>query len=122
MIFSFDSRILKLCHFTRATIYTPKIEEPQQRLSDTWHLRHAQRAMSIDNISFICSNDDNAPSTSNATKDNHSNDKTELNNNCSMENLNKYETKRDNVDHEQENIIPWRAQLRKTNSRLSLVG
>lgn len=23
---------------------------------------------------------------------------------------------------EQENIIPWRAQLRKTNSRLSLVG
>lgn len=116
----------------RATIYTPKIEEPQQRLSDTWHLRHAQRAMSIDNISFIsCSssnNGDTAPSTSTAmVKDNHhATDKNELNNNCSMENLNKYEPKRDvqrdNVDHEQENIIPWRAQLRKTNSRLSLVG
>ncbi|KAJ6637779.1 Espin [Pseudolycoriella hygida] len=110
----------------KATIYTPKIEEPQQRLSDTWHLRHAQRAMSIDNISFIsCSssnNDDNAPSTSTAVKGNHSTDKTELNNNCSMENLNKYETKRNEVEHEQENIIPWRAQLRKTNSRLSLVG
>ncbi|KAG4074377.1 hypothetical protein HA402_008786 [Bradysia odoriphaga] len=109
----------------KATIYTPKIEEPQQRLSDTWHLRHAQRAMSIDNISFIsCSssnNGDNAPSTSTATKDNnHSTEKIESNNNCSMENLNKYETKRD--EQEQENIIPWRAQLRKTNSRLSLVG
>lgn len=114
--------------FTRATIYTPKIEEPQQRLSDTWHLRHAQRAMSIDNISFIsCSssnNGDNAPSTSTPSKDNsnHSADKSELNNNCSMENLNKYETKRDDGEQEQENIIPWRAQLRKTNSRLSLVG
>lgn len=82
--------------------------------------------MSIDNISLIsCStsnNDDHAPSTSTATKDNQSNDKTEPNNNCSMENLNKYEIKKDDFDHEQENIIPWRAQLRKTNSRLSLVG
>lgn len=47
-----------------------------------------------------------------------------VNNNGSMENLNKFETKfshRDSVEQEQ-NIIPWRAQLRKTNSRLSLIG
>lgn len=89
-------------------------------------MRNAQRAMSIDNISFIScssSHNDDTPSTSNAAKDNHSNGKTELNNNSSMENLNKYEKKRDDdVEHEQENLIPWRAQLRKTNSRLSLVG
>lgn len=45
--------------------------------------------------------------------------------NGSVENLNKFETKfnnhRNDIEEEQ-NIIPWRAQLRKTNSRLSLIG
>lgn len=39
-----------------------------------------------------------------------------MNKHASTDNLHK------NSDDEQENIIPWRAQLRKTNSRLSLVG
>lgn len=39
-------------------------------------------------------------------------------NNESTENLNGKEQQKEDAD----NIIPWRAHLRKTNSRLSLVG
>lgn len=152
----------------RAAIYTPKVED-HSRLSESWHLRHAQRAVSIDNISFIScamdekhsvsSNSKNAFSTLNGGSStnghphhhssngnyaggtttngngtinddsataaivrngNGSNDTTyshsSNNKHASTDNLHR------NSDDEQDNIIPWRAQLRKTNSRLSLVG
>lgn len=155
----------------RATIYTPKVED-HSRLSESWHLRHAQRAVSIDNISFIPCTMDDKHSVSSSSKDafstlngsssnnghqqqhHHTNGNTtngsttngnstanddvstatsstarigngsngttythnSNNRHASTDNLHK------NSDDEQENIIPWRAQLRKTNSRLSLVG
>lgn len=104
-------------------------------------MRTAQRAVSIDNISFMsCTIDDKKDNfaTLNGSHQNQNNGSTiaiepppsntstlnrsqingnrSTNNHVSTENLNK------NSDDEQENIIPWRAQLRKTNSRLSLIG
>lgn len=87
-------------------------------------MKHSQRAQSIDNISFLsCTLDDDPHESS---KDNISIiDKSETNNNISMENLNKMDNKpkqNNNNEENEPNIIPWRAQLRKTNSRLSLIG
>lgn len=106
----------------RQSIYTPKVED-HTRLSESWHLRHAKRAMSIDNISFIsCAVEEKPKENSNGTINGNAGDNHEFVNHkdlssaASVDNLNKQS------DDEQENIIPWRAQLRKTNSRLSLVG
>lgn len=71
--------------------------------------------MSIDNISFISSTSSSDDNKSN--KENHQSNDLLQQNNGSMENINLRKH-----DDEPENIIPWRAQLRKTNSRLSLVG
>lgn len=60
---------------------------------------------------FKVTNKENQLSESNYSERNESN-------NVSTENLNVKE--RQKVDDD--NIIPWRAHLRKTNSRLSLVG
>lgn len=131
-------------------MYTPKVEEhSSSRLSETWHLRHA---VSIDNISFIsCASNDDQSSTNkdniSVIDHHHQNNRNyDLSKNSSMENLNKNHdvkamygsppptpsingtnnglsnNRNSNRVDEQENIIPWRAQLRKTNSRLSLVG
>lgn len=43
----------KLKKNCRATLYTPKVEDTATRMSETWNMRQAQRAVSIDNISFI---------------------------------------------------------------------
>lgn len=56
----------------------------------------------------------NKENESNETNYNGRNDM----NNESTENLNGKDQQKDDDD----NIIPWRAHLRKTNSRLSLVG
>lgn len=103
--------------YIRQTIYTPRVEE-HSNLTNTWRLRNNQRAVSIDNISFMSpcdefkvTNKENQLSESNYSERNESN-------NVSTENLNVKE--RQKVDDD--NIIPWRAHLRKTNSRLSLVG
>lgn len=111
-----------LFHFplNRASLYTPKVED-HTRLTETWRLKNNQRAVSIDNISFIScttSIDDkenengkiesmNSPTNPDAPMDNQDISQNETAN------------KNENAD---ENIIPWRAQLRKTNSRLSLIG
>lgn len=53
----------------------------------------------------------------------HHNSNSNSNNTSSNGNSNNYSSSNGRShDDEQENIIPWRAQLRKTNSRLSLVG
>lgn len=114
----------------RASIYTPRVEEQATRLSNSWQLRTAQRAMSIDNISFTPTaaimnggalnsilmdsqdkENDNEDQQSNREKDSRAESRMTNNHDGSMENL-----------KEDDNIIPWRAQLRKTNSRLSLIG
>lgn len=91
--------------------------------------------MSIDNISFIsCAVEEkpkeNGIGTQALTTTNGNNDEETINNNNNInknkEQIIKHAASTDNLnkqsDDEQENIIPWRAQLRKTNSRLSLVG
>lgn len=130
--------------FFRATTYTPRIEE-NCRVSDTWRMKNSQRAVSIDNISFIsCStpsimnnNDNNKENNKNGndsliknneqpimngiTNHNNDNGNTNGNGNHTTGSSSKINNSNNNED-EHENIIPWRAQLRKTNSRLSLIG
>ncbi|XP_055682424.1 uncharacterized protein LOC129789571 isoform X3 [Lutzomyia longipalpis] len=101
----------------KATVYTPRVEE-SSRLSNNWRL--AQRAMSIDNISFLPSAIEDK---SNNKENTNGHEETPAVNGNSMngsveQNLHKEQVQQD----ENENIIPWRAQLRKTNSRLSLIG
>lgn len=102
----------------RATVYTPRVEE-SSRLSNSWRL--AQRAMSIDNISFLPSGTDDKTLSNKENTNGH--EESPAVNGTSMngsveQNLHKDQAQQD----ENENIIPWRAQLRKTNSRLSLIG
>lgn len=168
----------------RATLYTPKVEDTATRMSETWNMRQAQRAVSIDNISFIAnaasderhstlSKDNVAFSTLNNThhshhttnnfypynqKQNNIGNSNSNNNTININNINNnnhninnsnngssstiidgnctnttsittnipVNASIDNIhkasDDEPDNIIPWRAQLRKTNSRLSLIG
>lgn len=152
-------------------MYTPKIEEPSARMNESWNMRHAQRAVSIDNISFVSNAaDDRHSNTSTLAKDNNfsalsnhnhntnnyhhhnhhptknnnnnnnknnninnnnNDDKTVMRNNSSnqqqqQQSNNPINASTDNLhkasDDDSDNIIPWRAQLRKTNSRLSLIG
>ncbi|XP_069965767.1 uncharacterized protein f isoform X1 [Bactrocera oleae] len=105
----------------KASIYTPKVEE-NNRIAETWQLKN--RAISIDNINLVSPSVDNlqiAP----GTFDNSNKENKDQNEQAPMINIpvsdddinsNQY-NKGDEVD----NIIPWRAQLRKTNSRLSLI-
>lgn len=79
--------------------------------------------MSIDNISFIsCAVEEKANELNNGLTNGNSIENhdihvhKDLGSAISTDNIYKQS------DEEQENIIPWRAQLRKTNSRLSLVG
>lgn len=119
------------------------------RPSEPWHLRHA---VSIDNISFIScatsadehgsTNKDNISVVEHSSNNhfhnnnNNNNYNGNMSKNSSMEHLDRCGDARSppatssvgagrgvvTTSDEQENIIPWRAQLRKTNSRLSLVG
>ena len=96
--------------------------EENNRIAETWQLKN--RAISIDNINLVSPSVDNlqiAP----GTFDNSNKENKDQNEQAPMINIpvsdddinsNQY-NKGDEVD----NIIPWRAQLRKTNSRLSLI-
>lgn len=96
-------------------------------MTDTWRMRMSQRAMSIDNISFLSpptSNSfNNNNMNNNASYDSKNDDYDDLieNTNDSLENLNIKTDIQRSVGKE-EHLIPWRAHLRKTNSRLSLIG
>ncbi|XP_073830671.1 espin protein forked isoform X2 [Musca autumnalis] len=123
----------------KAAVYTPKVEE-NNRVADTWRLKN--RAMSIDNISMvscateIISSHTNKENTSNGYGNYSQNgqmstenkaamnggDNSQQNNNESQQQQQQQQTQQQQHDDEDnENIIPWRAQLRKTNSRLSLI-
>lgn len=83
----------------------------------------SKRAMSIDNLSFTIREEDLRFNKENSVSNSKFDSK-----NCSQEALHKIEhdnrssmaSRQDN--DEEERIIPWRAHLRKTNSRLSLIG
>lgn len=86
------------------------MEEINNMNSSTENWRLKNRALSIDNISLM----------SCTMSSIHPQDIKHDDDNCIVEptiNLLKSES-----DDESENIIPWRAQLRKTNSKLSLIG
>ncbi|XP_011183443.1 uncharacterized protein Espn isoform X2 [Zeugodacus cucurbitae] len=104
----------------KASIYTPKVEE-NNRIAETWHLKN--RAISIDNINLVSPSVDSqllASGTFDSNKENKDQNEQALISNILTTdediNSNQY-SKGDDAD----NIIPWRAQLRKTNSRLSLI-
>ncbi|EDW00044.1 GH12067 [Drosophila grimshawi] len=128
----------------KAAIYTPKVEE-NNRVADTWRLKN--RAMSIDNINLAtCGGGLNVeqhyqqlqllqqqvqlanPQGNN--KENYSDVSSASKPGDSEPPLSppppppQQQDAQDNGEEKQndnDNIIPWRAQLRKTNSRLSLI-
>ncbi|XP_023294677.2 probable cyclin-dependent serine/threonine-protein kinase DDB_G0292550 isoform X1 [Lucilia cuprina] len=132
----------------KATIYTPKVEE-NNRVADTWRLKN--RAMSIDNISMVSSateiisshtNKENANGYAQNGAYNGHDSKSVNGDNYQHINMDfqqqqqqqqqyqqqQYQQQQQHQQQQQqqeedepENIIPWRAQLRKTNSRLSLI-
>lgn len=90
----------------------------------------SKRAMSIDNLSFsvrdsideLRFNKENN-NTSNGQFDSQNSSREQLD--ITHEEINRNgmtPTRQDNENNAEEQIIPWRAHLRKTNSRLSLIG
>lgn len=90
--------------------------------TDTMRSRISQRAMSIDNISFLtspsqieCFDDDRASSESSSE-----NPPSVPRNEPPMAHATMVKPTENN--EEDENIIPWKKLLRKTNSRLNLIS
>ncbi|XP_037936356.1 uncharacterized protein LOC119670246 [Teleopsis dalmanni] len=102
----------------KATIYTPKVEE-NNRIAETWRLKN--RAMSIDNISMVSCTTDIIAYQSNNKENNCGIEMNGTNEKPIEDDMHKLTEKSQDDDDANDNIIPWRAQLRKTNSRLSLV-
>ncbi|XP_075158533.1 espin protein forked isoform X2 [Haematobia irritans] len=113
----------------KAAVYTPKVEE-NNRVADTWRMKN--RAVSIDNISMVsCAteivsshgNKENGylqnGNQQNGHADNRSVNGDGAHQQGNGDNQQRQHQQQDEEDNE--NIIPWRAQLRKTNSRLSLI-
>ncbi|CAB3230175.1 unnamed protein product [Arctia plantaginis] len=92
----------------RQSIYTPKVENTNGKSNGEW--RQCQRAVSIDNISMCYDTPAQPMRAPSEAK-------------FSTEHCNGHSTS--NGKHEPEadsaKIIPWRAQLRKTNSKLNLL-
>lgn len=106
-------------------------QQPQQ---NTWKMRGAQRSMSIDNINFLSS------ATSTMTKplnqhhmqamednieqqfDQHF-EQCDMNSSGSGKQRIDYDSPNENQkEDDNDNIIPWKKLLRKTNSRLNLIS
>ncbi|XP_039153871.1 uncharacterized protein LOC6726262 isoform X8 [Drosophila simulans] len=132
----------------KAAIYTPKVEE-NNRVADTWRLKN--RAMSIDNININLAGMEQhyqqiqfqQQHLQLGNKENHGDPKGaeqdqehgggggggggsgvgNANSGVSggQELIEPSEGSQGHAEEEEDNIIPWRAQLRKTNSRLSLI-
>ncbi|XP_020717273.1 putative uncharacterized protein DDB_G0286901 isoform X1 [Ceratitis capitata] len=111
----------------KASIYTPKVEE-NNRVAETWHLKN--RAVSIDNINLVSPIVD-AQALPTGTFDNSNKENKDQNDQSTFSNMHMAgdninqnllsNDKECNKGEDADNIIPWRAQLRKTNSRLSLI-
>jgi hypothetical protein len=100
-------------------MYTPRIED-SSRYSETLRSRISTRSMSIDNLS--------SHQTDETRMNKENKNQTNGNGSMSTENISKFHQQdeqqepKQQTDDEDEQIIPWRMHLRKTNSRLSLVG
>lgn len=95
-------------------------------MTDTWKIRTAHRSMSIDNINFLSS-----PSSSSSIMKpfNDNNDNSE-NQSYDVDTIDSKQTITPDYDpghenqkiNDDDNIIPWKKLLRKTNSRLNLIS
>lgn len=116
----------------RQGVYTPRVEETTRY--NNHHPRYmSKRAMSIDNLSFSIREDDmrfNKENNHNGNYNSHNNSHDQLNNigiddrDNGRNEMRPPQTSDQNNNNEDndEQIIPWRAHLRKTNSRLNLIG
>lgn len=103
-------------------MYTPRVSDD----TDGWHrgdLSRKKRAMSIDDIAMSSAIMLAAESAALANKENDSNKTKKEEYNGQNHSNGKGRSSPAPSDKSDDNtpIIPWRAQLRKTNSRLSLI-
>lgn len=94
-------------------------------MTDTWRMKMSQRAMSIDNISFLsppiskplhqCESERDYDSNDLKNCDEYSRDSS------AGYNDNEHTKYNDDGEEDENNIIPWKKLLRKTNSRLNLI-
>lgn len=94
-------------------------------MTDTWRMKMSQRAMSIDNISFLSppmQYDFEREADAGDSKEAFEHNETiEPNSGYSESDQTRFSP--DHQDNEEENnIIPWKKLLRKTNSRLNLIS
>lgn len=94
------------------------------QMTDTWRMKMSQRAMSIDNISFL-SPPMSRPLQYESEKDFGSSDlrdAEEYSRDTAASYADNEPTKyNDDGEDDENNIIPWKKLLRKTNSRLNLI-
>lgn len=99
------------------------------QMTDTWRMKMSQRAMSIDNISFLSPPISKPLQYNDYEKESESSERGDymetahnntLNDGCYADNEHTKYSGDDDMD-EENNIIPWKKLLRKTNSRLNLI-
>lgn len=95
--------------------------------TDTWRIRMSQRAMSIDNISFLSPPiskplHNSSYNMIDSKPDEIDDDKEMIDSDVIISKSNGQTEFNDNNNEEDENIIPWKKLLRKTNSRLNLIS
>lgn len=97
-------------------------------MTDTWRIKMSQRAMSIDNISFLSppmssqmQYDYEKEADFNDMKDDMSEMMPQTNDGYGEQHEQTKYNMEDDENDEENNIIPWKKLLRKTNSRLNLI-
>lgn len=105
--------------------FSPSSDQPSQPLqrfqkqsaasTDTWSkMRTAQRSMSIDNINFLSNKPQMTYDDSTASSPIPTDPRQHTHQTDDIEEIQK--------DDDEDNIIPWKKLLRKTNSRLNLIS
>jgi hypothetical protein len=99
-------------------------------MTDTWRMKMSQRAMSIDNISFL-SPPMSKPLQYEIEKEGDGYDSREADERDEFgdstaaygeDEQTKFNMNEDDNEDDNNNIIPWKKLLRKTNSRLNLIS
>lgn len=93
-------------------------------MTDTWKMRTAHRSMSIDNINFLSSPSSTLMKPSNSQQHEMTDDTQQYyNDDSEHKQKTDYDSPNENrKEDEDDNIIPWKKLLRKTNSRLNLIS
>lgn len=98
------------------------------QMTDTWRMKMSQRAMSIDNISFLSPPISKPLQYNDYEKESESSERGDymetahnntLNDGCFADN--EHTKFSGDGDMDETNIIPWKKLLRPTNSRLNLI-